>query len=143
MRWKTCDKCQNRIEEEGLKDEQELQTWMIEYVGEYLKGKGKTIIGWDEILEGGLPQGAAVQSWRGMGGALEAVEHGVDAIASPTSHCYLEYPLSSTDLEEVYGVNPVPEGAENGPGRIIGGECNMWTEHAPQDLGSLKFFLEL
>ena len=56
----------------GLKDEQELQTWMIEYVGEYLKGKGKTIIGWDEILEGGLPQGA-VQSWRGMGGALEAV----------------------------------------------------------------------
>lgn len=140
VRWKTCDKCQKRIEEKGLKDEYELQTWMIEYVGEYLKGKGKTIIGWDEILEGGLPQGATVQSWRGMGGALEAVEHGVDAIASPTSHCYLDYPLSSTDLEEVYGFNPVPEGAENGPGRIIGGECNMWTEHAPQDLVESKVF---
>ena len=113
---------------------------MIEHVGEYLKGKGKTIIGWDEILEGGLPKGAAVQSWRGMGGALEAVEHGVDAIVSPTSHCYLDYPLSSTDLEEVYGFNPLPEGAEHGPGRIIGGECNMWTEHAPQELVESKVF---
>ena len=140
VRWKACEKCQNRISSEGLKDEHELQTWMIEHVGEYLKGKGKTIIGWDEILEGGLPHGAAVQSWRGMGGALEAVEHGVDAIVSPTSHCYLDYPLSSTDLEEVYGFNPLPEGAEHGPGRIIGGECNMWTEHAPQELVESKVF---
>lgn len=140
VRWKACEKCQKRISSEGLKDEHELQTWMIEHVGEYLKAKGKTIIGWDEILEGGLPQGAAVQSWRGMGGALEAVEHGVDAIVSPTSHCYLDYPLSSTDLEEVYGFNPIPEGAEHGPGRIIGGECNMWTEHAPQELVESKVF---
>lgn len=140
VRWKTCDKCQKRIHNEGLRDEHELQTWMIEYVGEYLSKKGKTIIGWDEILEGGLPIGAAVQSWRGMAGALEAVEHGVDAIVSPTSHCYLDYPLSSTDLEEVYSFDPIPEGAEEGPGRIIGGECNMWTEHAPQELVESKVF---
>lgn len=140
VRWKACEKCSRRIEEEGLKDEHELQTWMIEHVGEYLKKKGKTIIGWDEILEGGLPQGAAVQSWRGMGGALEAVEHGVDAIASPTSHCYLDYPLNNIDLEKIYGFNPVPEGAELGPGRVIGGECNMWSEHAPQELVESKVF---
>ena len=132
VRWHSCDKCQNRIFEKGLNDEHELQTWFIEEIGLFLESKGKTIIGWDEILEGGLPDGAVVQSWRGMSGASQAIELGSDVIVSPTSHCYLDYPLSSTDLKKVYSFNPRPETV--GEGRVLGGECNMWTEHTPQHL---------
>ena len=132
VRWHSCDKCQNRIAEQGLNDEHELQTWFIEEIGLFLESKGKTIIGWDEILEGGLPDGAVVQSWRGMSGASQAIELGSDVIVSPTSHCYLDYPLSSTDLKKVYSFNPRPETV--GDGRVLGGECNMWTEHTPQHL---------
>ena len=140
VRWHSCDKCQKRIKENDLKDEYELQTWFIERIGKFLEGKGKRIIGWDEILEGGLPEGAMVQSWRGMEGAIEAVSIGTDVIVSPTSHCYLDYPLSSTNLEEIYSFQPRPEGTLDGPGRILGGECNMWTERAPQDLVESKVF---
>ena len=140
VRWHSCDKCQQRIKENDLKDEYELQTWFIERIGKFLEGKGKRIIGWDEILEGGLPEGAMVQSWRGMEGAIEAVSIGTDVIVSPTSHCYLDYPLSSTNLEEIYSFQPRPEGTLDGPGRILGGECNMWTERAPQDLVESKVF---
>ena len=132
VRWHSCGKCQNRIAEQGLNDEHELQTWFIEEIGLFLESKGKTIIGWDEILEGGLPDGAVVQSWRGMSGASQAIELGSDVIVSPTSHCYLDYPLSSTDLKKVYSFNPRPEAV--GEGRVLGGECNMWTEHTPQHL---------
>ena len=140
VRWHSCDKCQQRIKENDLKDEYELQTWFIERIGKFLEGKGKRIIGWDEILEGGLPEGAMVQSWRGMEGAIEAVSIGTDVIVSPTSHCYLDYPLSSTNLEEIYSFQPRPEGTLDGPGRILGGECNMWTERSPQDLVESKVF---
>ncbi len=140
VRWASCEKCQKRIKDQGLENENELQTWIIEHVGNYLESKGKTIIGWDEILEGGLPEGATVQSWRGMAGAIEGVHLGTDVIASPTSHCYLDYPLSSTDLEEIYSFNPMPEEASHGPGRVIGGECNMWSERAPQHLVESKVF---
>jgi hexosaminidase len=140
VRWHSCEKCQNRIKENDLNDEYELQTWFIERIGKFLEGKGKRIIGWDEILEGGLPEGAMVQSWRGMEGAIEAVSIGTDVIVSPTSHCYLDYPLSSTNLEEVYSFQPRPEGTLGGPGRILGGECNMWTERAPQELVESKVF---
>ena len=140
VRWHSCEKCQKRMKENDLKDEAELQTWFIERIGKFLEGKGKRIIGWDEILEGGLPEGAMVQSWRGMEGAIEAVSIGTDVIVSPTSHCYLDYPLSSTNLEEVYSFQPRPEGTSDGPGRILGGECNMWTERAPQELVESKVF---
>ncbi|PCJ81049.1 MAG: beta-N-acetylhexosaminidase [Bacteroidetes bacterium] len=140
VRWRNCDKCTKRIKEEGLKDEHELQTWFIERIAQFLKTKGKTIIGWDEILEGGLPKGAVVQSWRGMDGAIEAVKIGTDVIVSPTSHCYLDYPLSLIDLEKVYSFNPIPEQALLSPGKIIGGECNMWTEHTPQEMVESKVF---
>ena len=143
VRWSSCAKCQRRMQQEGLADEEELQRWFIERMGRYLATKGKTIIGWDEILEGGLPQGAAVQSWRGMGGAAEAVHLGADVIVSPTSHCYLDYPLRSTDLEEAYGFNPLPDSLAQGPGRILGGEGNMWTEHAPQELVESKVYPRL
>ncbi|MDB4564037.1 family 20 glycosylhydrolase, partial [Flavobacteriales bacterium] len=143
VRWSSCKKCQRRMAQEGLQDEEELQRWFIERMGQYLASKGKTIIGWDEILEGGLPEGAAVQSWRGMGGAAEAVHLGADVIVSPTSHCYLDYPLRSTDLEEAYSFNPLPDSLSHGPGRILGGEGNMWTEHAPQVLVESKVYPRL
>lgn len=143
VRWSSCKKCQRRMAQEGLQDEEELQRWFIERMGQYLASKGKTIIGWDEILEGGLPEGAAVQSWRGMGGAAEAVHLGADVIVSPTSHCYLDYPLRSTDLEEAYSFNPLPDSLSHGPGRILGGEGNMWTEHAPQELVESKVYPRL
>jgi hexosaminidase len=143
VRWEACPLCQARMKEEGLANEEELQRWFIGRMGRYLASKGKTIIGWDEILEGGLPEGAAVQSWRGMVGAAEGVHLGADVVVSPTSHCYLDYPLRSTDLEEAYGFNPLPDSLTHGPGRILGGEGNMWTEHAPQDLVESKVYPRL
>ena len=143
VRWSNCPKCQRRMKEEGLANEEELQRWFIGRMGDYLATKGKTIIGWDEILEGGLPEGAAVQSWRGMEGAEEAVHLGADVIVSPTSHCYLDYPLRSTDLEEAYQFDPLPDSLARGPGRILGGEGNMWTEHAPQGMVESKVYPRL
>ena len=139
VRWDACPKCQRRMELEGLHDSHELQSWFISQIGTYLAANGRKLIGWDEILEGGLPEGATVQSWRGMEGGLEAVAAGKNAIMSPTSHCYFDYPLSATDMEEVYQFEPIPEGMV-GSGRILGGECNMWTEHAPQELVESKVF---
>ena len=133
VRWAACPKCQAKMRRLGLQDEAELQTAFINEMGAHLAKRGKRIIGWDEILEGGLPEGAVVQSWRGMEGAIEAAHLGTDAVVSPTSHCYLDYPLRSTDLAEVYSFVPVPEAAKGHPGQIIGGECNMWTERAPQE----------
>ena len=133
VRWANCERCQRRMAEEGIANEAELQTWFVNEIGNHLASKGRRIIGWDEILEGGLPKGAMVQSWRGMEGAIQATHQGTDAVVSPTSHCYLDYPLRSTDLKEVHGFVPVPDAAKGHRGSIVGGECNMWTERAPQD----------
>lgn len=139
VRWESCPKCQRRIQEEGLHDAHELQSWFITQIGSFLADHGRKLIGWDEILEGGLPGGATVQSWRGMQGGRDAVAMGRDAIMSPTSHCYFDYPVESIDLERVYDFEPEPEGLE-GSGRILGGECNMWSERAPQELVDSKVF---
>ena len=142
VRWEQCPKCQKRIADQGLHDAHELQSWFIGEIGRYLEAHGRKMIGWDEILEGGLPAGATVQSWRGMDGGRDAVAMGHDAIMSPTSHCYFDYPVESTDLEEVYGFEPEPDGLE-GSGRILGGECNMWSERAPQRLVESKVYPRL
>ena len=133
-RWENCPKCQKRIKEEGLKDEHELQSYFIKRITEYLNKKGKILIGWDEILEGGLAEGAIVQSWRGMDGGIEAVKHGNRAIMSPTSHAYFDYNIKSTDLKQVYSFDPIPSGlSEKEKTMIIGGECNLWSEHIPDE----------
>ncbi len=139
VRWDACPKCQRRMNAEGLHDSHELQSWFINRIGKYLKENGRKLIGWDEILEGGLPEGATVQSWRGIEGGVAAVAAGKNAIMSPTSHCYFDYPLSATDMEEVYQFEPAPNDLK-GEGRILGGECNMWTEHAPQEVVESKIF---
>lgn len=139
VRWEACPKCQRRMKENALHDEHELQSWFISEIGSFLAAHDRKLIGWDEILEGGLPDGATVQSWRGMDGGRNAVAMGRNAIMSPTSHCYFDYPIESIDLEQVYGFEPEPEDLD-GSGRILGGECNMWTERAPQDLVDSKVF---
>ncbi len=132
QRWEQCDKCQKRIKDEGLENEQELQSYFIKRIDEYLADHGKSIIGWDEILEGGLCDGATVQSWRGYEGGIEAANQEHKVIMSPTSHCYLDYGLSSIDVQKIYSFNPEPADPNfTNSEFIIGGECNMWTEHVP------------
>src|SRR6056300_1948430 len=131
-RWEHCPKCQQRIKDEGLNDEEALQGWFNTRIENYLATKGKQIIGWDEILEGGLSPNATVQSWRGFEGGIEAVEQGHDAIMSPTSHAYFDYPVSSIDVPKVYSYSPIPNDLD--PllaGHILGGECNLWSERIP------------
>jgi len=141
FRWEQCEKCQRRIKQEKLKDEAELQTYFIERIAAFLESKGKRIIGWDEILEGGIPADAMIQSWRGMEGGEHAAKSGHDVVMSPTSHCYFDYGLSSTDMEEVYNFNPIPASLSVAESKYIrGGECNMWTEHAPQETVDSKVF---
>jgi hexosaminidase len=144
FRWEQCEKCQRRLQQEKLKDEAELQTYFIERIATFLQSKGKRIIGWDEILEGGIPADAMIQSWRGMEGGEQAAKAGHNVIMSPTSHCYFDYGLSSTDMEEVYNFNPIPASLSIAESSYIrGGECNMWTEHAPQETVDSKVFPRL
>lgn len=133
-RWENCDKCQKRIFDEALHDEHELQSYFIKRIQTFLNENGRKLIGWDEILEGGLAEGATVQSWRGMQGGIDAANSGNYAIMSPTSHCYLDYGLELIDLEKIYNFDPIPDSlAPFVSHRIIGGECNMWTEHVPTE----------
>lgn len=144
VRWSVCEKCQTRIAHNHLHSEHDLQSWFINEIGAHLATHGKTLIGWDEILEGGIPSGATVQSWRGVDGGIQALREGHDAIFSPTSHCYFDYPLEATDLAEVYTFGTVLESTpRDTPGRLLGGECNMWTEHAPAHLVDSKIFPRL
>lgn len=145
--WEKCPDCQAKIAELGLKAdgkfsaEQYLQCYVTSRMQDFLATKGKKIIGWDEILEGQLAEGATVMSWRGIDGGIEAASHGFDAIMTPTSHCYFDYMQSrDTDrepvgiggflpLEKVYGFEPMegmPEGAEK---HILGVQANLWTEY--------------
>jgi len=144
-RWEECEKCQQRIAGEGLKDEKELQAYFVKRMEKFLNQHGRRLIGWDEILEGGLPPNATVMSWRGEKGGIEAAETGHHAVMSPTSHCYFDYyqgkpenePLAIggfTPLEKVYSYNPVPEHLpEESKKHIIGCQANLWTEYIPTE----------
>lgn len=131
-RWKACPKCQARIKAEGLKDEHQLQGYFTRRIEKYLDSKGRRLIGWDEILEGGLPPKATVMSWRGMGGALAAARTGHDYVATPTSHCYLDYSYSRISLEKAYSLDPVPaELTAQQRTHCLGVQGNMWSERTP------------
>ena len=139
--WKECQKCQNRIRAEDLKDEQELQSWFIQKIEKFLVSKNKKLVGWDEILEGGLADEATVMSWRGTKGGVESARQGHDVIMCPTSHCYFDYyqadPETSpeaiggfTTLKKVYSFNPVPEELNEEESKyILGAQGNLWTEY--------------
>ena len=140
-RWENCTRCQKRIEDEGLKDEHELQSYFIQRIDKYLTSKGRRLIGWDEILEGGLADNAAVMSWRGIDGGIAAAEAGHDAVMTPVSHCYLDYYQSRLpgepeaiggfiDLAKAYSYEPIPQGlAPNKHRYILGVQGNVWTEY--------------
>lgn len=141
VRWQKCENCQELIKKEGLKDENELQSYFIKRIEKFLNSKGKTIIGWDEILEGGLAPNAIVMSWRGTKGGIEAVNQNHNVIMTPVSHCYFDYyqgnpesePIAIggfTPLEKVYSFEPIPiELSENQRIFILGAQGNVWTEY--------------
>jgi hexosaminidase len=132
-RWKACSKCQARIKDKRLKDEHELQSWFVRRIDAYLTAKGRRLVGWDEILEGGLAPGATVQSWRGMEGAVAAAAAGHDTIVSPTSHCYLDYSYERTPVQKSYSFEPVPPQLTPEQARhVLGLEGNMWAERTPE-----------
>mmetsp|Transcript_32396 Transcript_32396/g.91796 ORF Transcript_32396/g.91796 Transcript_32396/m.91796 type:complete len:539 (+) Transcript_32396:236-1852(+) len=118
--WKQCEKCQKRIHEEGLQHEGELQSWFIQRISDFLRTKGRKIMGWDEILEGGLVEGATVMSWRGTRGGVMAAKLGHNVVMTPTSHCYFDYRQSTRPdepgawyamlpIETVYEFDPMLE----------------------------------
>ena len=140
-RWKACSNCQEVIKANGLDDEHELQSYFIKRMDEFLTSNGKKLIGWDEILEGGLSPNAAVMSWRGDKGGKEAASQGHYVVMSPNTHCYFDYYQSShpdeplaiggnLPLEKVYAFNPIPEGMSDSEANyILGGQANLWSEY--------------
>ena len=139
--WKNCEYCQKLIKKEGLKDEHGLQSYFIARMEKYINTKGKQIIGWDEILEGGLAPNATVMSWRGTRGAIQAAKEGHDVILTPGSHCYFDHYQSENEneplaiggflpLEKVYHFNPIPEGlTDKEVTYVLGAQGNVWTEY--------------
>ena len=140
--WKACENCQNVIKREGLKDEHELQSYFITRMEQYINSKGKQIIGWDEILEGGLAPNATVMSWRGISGGLEAAKMNHEVIMTPNATCYLDHyqakdtanePLAIggyTPIEEIYNYEPIPSELDKSLHKyIIGAQGNVWTEY--------------
>ena len=141
-RWKTCPKCQAKMKEKGLTQEAQLQSEINKEVEKFLTSKGRELIGWDEILEGGLSENATVMSWRGFKGGIEAARQHHRVIMTPTNHCYIDYyQLKNHDqqplaiggylpLSKVYEMEPIPGELSEEEGKyILGAQCNLWTEY--------------
>nr|WP_030881117.1 beta-N-acetylhexosaminidase [Streptomyces sp. NRRL B-24051] len=138
--WRQSPAAQARIAELGLKDEDELQSWFIRHFDRWLTDRGRRLIGWDEILEGGIAEGAAVSSWQGYAGGIAAAEAGHDVVMCPLQQVYLDYrqdagpdepmPIGYVrTLEDVYRFEPVPPGlSEEAAGHVLGTQVNVWTE---------------
>ena len=139
--WKASAEVQARIKELGLKDEHEMQSYMVRRMDKFLAERGRRLIGWDEILEGGLAPGATVMSWRGVEGGITAAKAGHDVVMAPTTHVYLDYAQSqepgelpniggNLPLEKVYSFEPVPPALTTEEARhILGAQGNIWTEY--------------
>lgn len=143
-RWKECPKCQARIKSEGLKDEHELQGYFTKRVAGYLASKGKKVIGWDEVLQGGLANGMIVQSWQSFQGAIDAAKLGHYTICSPASHTYLDHDPEDFDLRIAYSFIPAPDELTAEEKKyVIGSEANLWTEETPQETVDGEIFPRL
>lgn len=150
--WKKCPDCQKKIHELGLVSdehataEQRLQSYVTSRMQTFLASKGKKLIGWDEILEGDLGEGATVMSWRGTKGGIEASNRGFDVIMTPTTYCYFDYcqdPLRQKSdepicafwgdltFEKVYSFNPTEGLSKEAASHILGAQANVWTEYIP------------
>ncbi|MBK9108957.1 MAG: beta-N-acetylhexosaminidase [Saprospiraceae bacterium] len=142
--WKKCEKCQAVKRRQNLKSEEELQSYFLKQIERHLSEKGKTLVGWDEILEGGLPPNAVVMSWRGTEGGIEAAKKKHPVIMCPGSHCYFDHyqslnssePLAIggfTSLEKTYQFEPIPVGLKtNERLYVLGAQGNVWTEYMPE-----------
>lgn len=138
--WETCPHCKKRMNAEGLKSVEQLQSYFITRMERFINSNGKRLIGWDEILEGGIAPEATVMSWRGVKGGVEAAEQGHDVIMTPGSHCYFDHyqgpqneePLAwggYTPLSKVYTFDPVVETMnETEAKHVLGGQANLWSE---------------
>ncbi|MCT4356011.1 beta-N-acetylhexosaminidase [Streptomyces sp. Je 1-79] len=138
--WKESPTAQARIKKLGLADENELQSWFIRHFDRWLADRGRRLIGWDEILEGGLAPGAAVSSWRGYGGGVTAAEAGHDVVMCPEQQVYLDHRQAPGEdepmpigyvrtLEDVYRFEPVPPGlSPEAAAHVLGTQANVWTE---------------
>lgn len=144
-KWKTCPDCQRRMKEEGLKDVDELQSYLIQRIEKFVNTKGRDIIGWDEILEGGLAPNATVMSWRGTSGGIKAIKAGHDVVMTPGEFYYLDHtqdapfkePVSIGgygSLEVTYGYDPAdPSLSADELKHLLGVQGNLWTEYVPTE----------
>ena len=139
--WKKCPLCQKRMRDEHLNNVNELQSYFMKRVEKFIASKGKKVIGWDEILEGGVPPSAAIMSWRGTTGGIEAANEGHHVVMTPTNPCYFDYKQSDSKYEPdawgrwantvlmVYDFYPIPSKiAEDKKQYILGAQGNLWTE---------------
>jgi len=143
--WKKCSKCQARMKAKGLKNEHELQSYFIQRIEKYLLTKNRKIIGWDEILEGGLAPEATVMSWRGIQGGIAAAKQHHDVIMTPGTHCYFDHYQANpkyephaiggyTTVKKVYSYEPIPDELNDKESKfILGAQANMWTEYIPSE----------
>ena len=141
-RWESCEKCKKRMRDEGLKDGHALQSYFIQRIERFVNSRDRQIIGWDEILEGGLAPNAAVMSWRGTEGGIAAASQNHPVVMSPGSHCYFDHYQADprqervaigglTTLEKVLQFDPVPQVLKGKPAEafILGAQGNVWTEY--------------
>jgi hexosaminidase len=139
--WRACAKCQAKIKADGLKDENGLQTYFIRRIAAFLKERGRRVICWDEILEGGAPEDVMVQAWRGPDRTLAGLEAGCQTISSPYSHTYYEYEIA---FHRAFDFEPWPKGAkESQRPLLIGAEGAMWNEGTPESAVDQAIFPEL
>ena len=143
--WKTCPKCLRRMQDEDIADVDGLQSYMIRRIGNFIASKGRKMIGWDEILQGGLAPGAVVMSWRGTEGGIEAMKQGHDVIMTPGRYCYLDHaqdaPFREPEsiggylpLDSVYVYEPVEARMpQDRIHHILGLQANLWSEYIPDD----------
>jgi len=138
--WKRCPNCQKIIKKNNFKDEHELQSYFIQRIEKYINGKGKTLIGWDEILEGGLAPNAIVMSWRGETGGIEAAKQKHEVIMTPTTYVYFDYSQTDNEdsvviggnlpVEKVYGYEPIPAALNEEQAKyVLGAQANVWSEY--------------
>lgn len=138
--WSQCVNCRRRMEEEGFSDVKQLQGYLVRRIEAFVRKKGRRIIGWDEILETGVPKEAVVQSWRGVSGGRKASAEGHEVVMSPNTHCYFNYyqdlirkePKAVGELVSLrftYGFEPLAEGMDSS--LLLGVQANLWTELIP------------
>ncbi len=143
--WKNSPRAQERMRELGFTDEDQLQSWFITQLDQHFTAKGRRLVGWDEILEGGLAPGATVMSWRGEEGGINAAKAGHDVIMAPTSYVYFDYYQSQNTeseplaiggylpLQHVYEYQPVPNELADIADRVLGSQFQLWSEYMPTE----------